>query len=112
MLEFHGFHGFLGGFSALESQTEMMVPNFVPFYYWKSLKFVGCLKIHVSSTMQNGQFCSVPQAHLVSKQVHHWVLIKCYQIRCTFEHLKNFKEEGQRLPLPCPGKEVDIGIVA
>ena len=23
-----------------------------------------------------------------------------------------FKEEGQRLPLPCPGKEVDIGIVA
>ena len=33
MLEFHGFCGFLGGFSALELQTEMMVPIFMPFCY-------------------------------------------------------------------------------
>ena len=65
MVEFHGFHGFLSGFSALELQTEMMVQNFVPFCYWKSSKFAGNLKIHVISTMQNGQFCSVPQAHWV-----------------------------------------------
>ena len=39
--------------------------NFVPFCYWKSAKFAGNLKIHVLSTMQNGQFCSVPQAHWV-----------------------------------------------
>ena len=52
MLEFHGFCGFLGGLSTLESRTEMMVMNFMPFYYWKSSKFAGSLKIHVSSVMQ------------------------------------------------------------
>ena len=65
MLEFCRFCGFLGGFSALELQTEMMVPNFLPFSYWKSMKFMGNLKIHVLSTMQSGQFCSVPQTHWV-----------------------------------------------
>ena len=65
MLGFHGFHQFLGGFFALESWTEMMVPGFMPFSYWKSVKFTGNLKIHVLSTMQYGQFCSAPQAHCV-----------------------------------------------
>ena len=34
----------LGGFSTLESQTEMMVQNFVPICYWKSSKFVEKLE--------------------------------------------------------------------
>ena len=33
--------------------------------------------------------------------------------RCTFEYFKDSKEEGWRLPLPCPRKrEIDSGIVA
>ena len=56
MLEFCGCRGFLSGFSALESLTEMMVQNFVPFCYWKSAKFAGSLKIHVLSTMQVDNF--------------------------------------------------------
>ena len=47
MLQFPSFCGFFSGFSALESRTEMMVQNFVPFCYWKSAKFVGNLQIHV-----------------------------------------------------------------
>ena len=44
MLEFHGFLRFLSEFSALETYTEMMVQNFMPFGYWKSTKFTEKLE--------------------------------------------------------------------
>ena len=51
MLEFHAFCGF-----CLELQTEKMVQNFVPFFYWKSLKFMEEVrKVHLfkCKTMDN-----------------------------------------------------------
>ena len=56
----------LGGLSALESQTEMMVQNFVSFFYWKNSKFMGKIgKYMFSMQLMIQQFCSVPQAHWV-----------------------------------------------
>ena len=55
--------------------------------------------------MQSGQFYSMPQAH--------WVHLKSASLgfnemllqKHTFEHFKDFKDEGQRLPLQCPRKK-------
>ena len=111
MLEFCGFHGFLGGFSALESQTEMMVPNFMPFCYWKSSKFVENLKIHVLSSMQNGQFCSVPQAHWVclNKCIigFQW---KAIRKGALLSILKILKKKARGFPSHAQGKRIDSGV--
>ena len=64
------------------------------------------------SMQNNGQFCSVPQAHWVHQSKCVTGLMERLLRGMHFEYFKVFKEEARGLPSLAQGKEIDSGIVA
>ena len=56
------------------------------------------------SMQNNGQFCSAPQEHWVCQNKCITGLMERLPRGMHFEYFKAFKEEGWRLPIPCPGR--------
>ena len=91
----------------------MMVQNFMSFFYWKSSKFMGklentCIKYNTEWIIL---LCATGTLGM-SKQVHHWVSMECYQRGTLLSILKLLRKKAGGFPSHAQGKEIDSGIVA
>ena len=86
----------------------MMVQNFMPFCYGKSLKFMEKIrKIHVFNAKQWTILYCTTGALGASKQVHCWAYRKTTKKDALLKIFKVFKEEAGGFPSLAQGKETD-----